>query len=178
MREVDFATIKLMVLDVDGVLTDGRITLTESGEEIKTFHARDGAGMKYWQRVGGSLAIITGRGSPAVIRRADEIGVSVVRLHAKVKLPVYHEVLAELGIPPEQTVVLGDDLTDLPILRCCGFSAAPQDAAEEVRQAVDYVCRTPGGRGCVREVVELICKRAGTWQQVLARYLPPEGQEP
>ncbi|MGB2822850.1 MAG: HAD family hydrolase [Phycisphaerae bacterium] len=178
MPETDFAKIELMVLDVDGVLTDGRITLTESGEEVKSFHVKDGAGMKYWQRAGGRMAIISGRGSPAVIRRADELGVSAVRLDAKVKLPVYEELLAELGVSPAETAVIGDDLTDLPLMRSCAFAAAPSDAVEEVRGAAHYVCRAAGGGGCVREVVEHILKKAGKWNEILARYLPVEGEQP
>lgn len=176
MAKIEYEKLELMVLDVDGVLTDGRITLAESGEEIKSFHARDGAGMKYWQRVGGRLAIITGRGSPAVTRRAEELGVAAVRLDAKVKLPVYREVLAELGVSEDRTVVIGDDLTDLPLLRSCAFSAAPVDAADEVRAAADYVCTARGGAGCVREVIEHVLKRAGKWERILARYLPQEDE--
>ncbi len=178
MRETDYARLRLLVLDVDGVLTDGRVVLTPAGEEIKAFHVRDGAGMKYWRRVGGKLAIISGRSSPAVRLRAEELGVDAVRLGAKVKLPVCREVIAQLGVSPRETAVMGDDLTDLPLFGHCGFSAAPADAVEEVRSAADYVARRPGGEGCVREVIELILKEAGTWAQVMARYLPAAEDQP
>ena len=177
MREIDYARLELLVLDVDGVLTDGQIMLTGSGDEVKSFDGKDGAGMKYWKRAGGRLAIITGRGSAAVTRRAQELDVDAVRLNAKVKLPAYEEVLAELGVPADRTVVMGDDLPDLPLLRRCAFSAAPADAVEEVRAAVDYVAAAPGGRGCVREVIERVLKQAGTWERILARYLPAEGEQ-
>jgi 3-deoxy-D-manno-octulosonate 8-phosphate phosphatase (KDO 8-P phosphatase) len=177
MREIDYARLELLVLDVDGVLTDGRIILTPSGEEIKAFHARDGAGMKYWRRAGGKLAILSGRASPVVRLRAEELGADAVRLDAKLKLPVYEELLAELGVGPDRTAVMGDDLTDLPLLRRSAFAVAPADAVEEVRAAADYVARAAGGQGCVREVIELILKRAGKWDQVLARYLPAEGHD-
>lgn len=174
MAEIDYARIALLVLDVDGVLTDGRIVLTAAGEEIKAFHARDGAGMKYFKRAGGKLAIISGRGSPAVLRRAEELGVDAVRLNAKRKLPVYREVLAELGMTADRTAVVGDDLTDLPLLRHCALPIAPADAVAEVRAAAAYVTAARGGAGCVREVVERILKKAGTWEGILARYLPAE----
>lgn len=177
MAEIDYAKIDTLVLDVDGVLTDGRITLTPAGEEIKTFHARDGAGMKYWRRAGGKLGIISGRASPAVLRRAEELGVDAVRLDAKDKLPVFEELLSELDTAADRTAVIGDDLTDIPMLRRCALPVATADAAEEVRRVAAYVTRTPGGRGCVREVVEWILKRAGKWQTILSRYFPP-GQEP
>jgi len=174
MSKIDYARIELLVLDVDGVLTDGRIVLTPAGEEIKAFHVRDGAGMKYWRRVGGKIALISGRGSPAVVRRAEELGVDAVRLNAKDKLPAYEGVLADLDATDDQVAVVGDDLTDLPMMRRCALPVATADAVEEVRAAAAYVTRARGGEGCVREVVELILKTAGRWGEVLARYLPAE----
>ena len=171
MGEIDYSRIELLVLDVDGVLTDGRIVLTPAGEEIKAFHVRDGAGMKYFKRAGGRLAIITGRGSPAVEARAAELDVDAVRLNAKIKLPAYEEVLAELGMSEQQTAVVGDDLTDLPLLRRCALPVAVGDAAAEVREAAAHVTRASGGAGAVREVVELILKRSGRWERIMARYL-------
>lgn len=177
MAETDFAKIDLLVLDVDGVLTDGRVTLTGEGDEIKSFHVRDGAGMKYWKRAGGKLAVITGRNSPAVTRRAKELDVDVVRMNAKIKLPVLEEILDELGVAAGRTAVMGDDLTDIPLMRHCGFSVAVADAAEEVRQRADYVTETPGGHGAVREVIELILKGSGRWEQIMARYIEGEGEQ-
>ncbi len=168
---VDFAAIKLLVLDVDGVLTDGRILLSPDGQEFKTFNVRDGAGMKYWKRAGGKLAIISGRGSPAVTHRAAELGVDAVHLNIKDKLPAYREVLDELGFTPQQTAVIGDDLTDLPLLRNCAFGVAVGDAAEELLAQAAYVTTLPGGAGCVRETIELMLKRSGRWDQIMARYL-------
>lgn len=171
---LDYGKIELLVLDVDGVLTDGRIVLTDAGEEIKAFHVRDGAGMKYWSRVGKKLAIISGRDSPAVRRRAEELGVHAVRLNAKDKLPACREVLEELGVAFEATAVVGDDLTDLPLLRRCGLPVAVADAAGEVREAAAYVTRCAGGAGAVREVIELILKGAGLWERILQRYRSAE----
>jgi len=174
MAEPDFQKIELLVLDVDGVLTDGRIMLTGDGDEIKAFHVRDGSGMKYWKRVGKKLAIISGRGSPAVTRRARELDVDLVRLNAKDKLPVYREVLSELGVEPDCVAGVGDDLTDIPILTHCALPIAVADAAEELKAVAAHVTETPGGAGAVREIVEWILKGAGLWPQILSRYLPEE----
>jgi len=171
MDECDLAKIELLVLDVDGVLTDGRITLTADGQEIKSFHVRDGSGMKYWKRMGKKLAIISGRGSDSVRRRAQELAVDVVRLNIKDKLPAYHEILRELKLTEPQTAVIGDDLTDLPMMRHCGYPVAVVDAVAEVKAVAAYVTRLGGGAGCVRETIERILKHSGQWQQVLARYL-------
>jgi 3-deoxy-D-manno-octulosonate 8-phosphate phosphatase (KDO 8-P phosphatase) len=168
----DLKDIELLVLDVDGVLTDGQIILTQRGEEAKAFHARDGVGMKYWRRVGGKLAIISGRSSEAVLHRAKELDVDVVRLVAKTKLPVYREVLASLGVDERRAAVVGDDLPDLPLMRHCGLAVAVADAVEEVRRAADYVTALPGGRGAVREAIEMILKGSGRWEAVRQRYSP------
>jgi 3-deoxy-D-manno-octulosonate 8-phosphate phosphatase (KDO 8-P phosphatase) len=176
MEEVDFSKIELLVLDVDGVLTDGRIVLTPSGDEIKSFHVRDGSGMKYWKRVGKKLAIISGRGSAAVNIRAKDLGVDRVALNAKDKLPAYEAILRELEVGPEGTAVIGDDLPDLPLLWRCAFPVAVADAPEEVRREVKYVTSAAGGAGAVREVIELVLKRTGQWASILSRYRCP-GQE-
>ncbi len=170
MVEVNFRKIDLLVMDVDGVLTDGRITYSDAGAELKSFHVRDGAGMKYWKRSGRKLAIITGRGGPAVQRRADELDVDAMRMNAKDKLPALLEVLEELSIPADRTAVIGDDLTDLPMLRRCALSVAVADAVAEVRQAVDCVTDLPGGAGAVRETIEYILKEANAWAGIMARY--------
>lgn len=172
MSEIDYKQLKLLVLDVDGVMTDGRIILSASGEETKFFCVKDGSGMKFWKRLGGTLAIITGRKSDIVANRAAELDVDEVRQNRKDKSPALREVFDATGIGPRQTAVVGDDLPDLPMMRVCAFSACPADAVEEVRQQADFVCRSAGGRGVVREVVEHILKRAGTWKKVMERYQP------
>jgi len=177
MPETDFTRLKLLVLDVDGVLTDGRIFLSSDGAETKVFDAKDGAGIKYWIRAGGKVAFISGRSSRAMLVRAEELGVQVVRTGAKQKLPVYREVLAELGCSADEAVVMGDDLPDLPLMLRCGFSAAPADAAPEVRHAAKYISTLPGGRGCVREVIELVLRKSGRWGDITSRYLSAEEPE-
>jgi 3-deoxy-D-manno-octulosonate 8-phosphate phosphatase (KDO 8-P phosphatase) len=176
MAPTDLPPIDLLVLDVDGVMTDGRVVLSDSGDEIKAFNVRDGAGMRYWKRAGKKLAIITGRSSAAVTRRAKELDVDAVRLNAKDKLPACEEVLRELGASWERTAVLGDDLPDLPLLLRCGFPVAVGDAVAEVKQRAAYVTRSAGGEGCVREVIEMLLKSAGLWDGIMARYLPREGE--
>jgi len=171
MATVDFQKIDLLVLDVDGVMTDGKIILTPSGEEIKEFHVRDGSGIRHWRRAGKKLAIITGRGSDAVRRRAEELDADAVRLKAKDKLQAYQEVLTALGISADRTAVVGDDLMDLPLMARCALPVAVADAVEEVRRAAAYVTVARGGRGAVREVVELILRKALLWDAVIARYL-------
>ncbi len=170
MPEINYSEIELLVLDVDGVLTDGHIVLTPAGEEIKSFHVRDGSGMKYWKRAGGKLAIISGRGSYAVVRRAQDLEVDAVRVNAKDKLPAYREILAELNVPASRTAVMGDDLPDLPLLMHCALPIAVADAVSEVRSAAAYVTQLPGGHGCVREVIDMILQRSGKWDGILARY--------
>ncbi|MBS3735008.1 MAG: HAD hydrolase family protein [Phycisphaerae bacterium] len=172
MSATDPADITVLVLDVDGVLTDGRVTYTAGGDELHAFSARDGAGMKYWKRAGGRLALISGRGSPAVERRAAELDVDAVRLQAKDKDAAFEEVLCELDVPAERVAVVCDDLTDIPMLRRCGYPVAVADAVEEVRSRAAYVTRACGGDGCVREVIELLLKASGRWGRILERYLP------
>ncbi len=170
MLPIDARRIRLLVLDVDGVLSDGRVLLGPDGQEIKAFHVRDGTGMKYWKRAGNLLAVISGRTSPAVLHRARELDVDIVKQDAKDKLPAYRAVLEELKVGEDQTAVVGDDLPDLPLLAHCALPVAVADAAEEVRTAAAIVTKSPGGAGAVREIVEMILKEAGTWEGILARY--------
>ena len=165
------ANIELLVLDVDGVLTSGEVILDDDGREMKRFHVLDGAGIKYFQRVGRKVAIITGRRCRAVEIRAEELGIDIVVQDAKDKLPAYLEILDKLHLPPEQAAVMGDDLTDLPMMRHCGLAIAPANAVETVRDAADLVTKASGGRGAVREAVEILLKSAGLWEQILARYV-------
>jgi 3-deoxy-D-manno-octulosonate 8-phosphate phosphatase (KDO 8-P phosphatase) len=177
MLPIDAKRIKLLVLDVDGVLSDGRVLLGPDGQEVKAFHVRDGTGMKYWKRAGGLLAIISGRSSPAVLHRARELDVDVVKQDAKAKLPAYRSVLEELGVGQDQTAVVGDDLPDLPLMAHCALPVAVADACPEVRAAAAVVTSSPGGQGAVRELVEMILKEAGAWETILARYREPEREQ-
>lgn len=162
--------IRLLVLDVDGVLTDGRIIYDSAGAETKVFHAADGQGLKYWLRAGHQAAILSGREGEAVQRRADELGIELVRMGAKDKLPAFEELLQQAGCSAEETACMGDDLVDLPVLARAGFAVAVPAAPDEVRRVAHYVTRAPGGAGAVREVIELVLKYQDRWADVTRRY--------
>jgi len=164
------ARIDLLVLDVDGVMTDGKIILTPGGEEIKEFHCRDGAGMKYWRQAGKKLALISGRGSPAVSRRAADLGVDACHTMAADKLPALRSVWADLGVAADRTAVIGDDLPDLPLLRACALPIAVADAVAELHAAAAYVTKLPGGQGAVREAIEMILRPTGQWARIVEHY--------
>jgi len=170
MATVEAANIDLLVLDVDGVLTDGRITYDDTGRETKSFCVTDGSGLKYWHRSGKQSAIITGRESEAVARRAAELGVTAVRQKALDKLPALEEVLQQLGIAPERAAYMGDDLPDLPAMRAVGLKIAVPDAAEEVRQIADWISPVGGGRGAVRWAIERLLRESDLWPAVMRRY--------
>jgi 3-deoxy-D-manno-octulosonate 8-phosphate phosphatase (KDO 8-P phosphatase) len=159
--------VELLVLDVDGVLTDGRITYTAEGVEIKSFHVRDGSALAYWQRQGRTVAIVSGRTSKAVDVRAAELGVTHVRQGVADKRLALRTILGATSLRPEQVCAVGDDLPDLPVLRACGLAVAVADACAEARAAAHYVTRAPGGRGAVREVVELILRAQGRWDAIV-----------
>jgi 3-deoxy-D-manno-octulosonate 8-phosphate phosphatase (KDO 8-P phosphatase) len=164
------ARIEMLVLDVDGVLTDGRIVYTDQGEEIKAFHVRDGSGLKIWTTLAKHAGIITGRRSPIVERRAKELGIASVIQGADDKLTALVQMSARLGVPLDHVAVIGDDIVDVPMLRACGFAIAVADACAEAKEDADYITQTAGGRGAVREVIELILRGQGRWQEIVARY--------
>ncbi len=161
------AKIQLLLLDVDGVLTDGSIYYTNDRIEIKRFHVRDGSGLKFWHLAGKRSAIISGRTSAAVELRAAELGISTVLQGRGEKLPAFEMVLRETGLQSEQVCAVGDDLPDLPVLRSAGLAVAVSDACQEVREAADIVTSTPGGRGAVREAIEWLLKLQGLWSSVV-----------
>lgn len=162
--------IKLLVMDVDGVLTDGRLVYGPSGEEQMVFHVQDGHGLKLALHCGLSLAIITGRASAMVMRRARELGIEEIHQKVRDKLPVFRDLLARKGLTPAQVAAMGDDITDLPLLLRAGLAITVPDGVEEVRMAAHYVTRRPGGRGAVREAVELLLRAQGHWPAVMERY--------
>lgn len=162
--------IKLLILDVDGVLTDGRIILDNDGNEIKAFHVRDGHGLKMLQREGIEVAFITGRDSRVVARRAAELGVTEVHQGSKQKTGPFKEVLEKFGVTAEETAYMGDDIVDLPVMVRAGLSVAPADAEEEARKHALLVTRNPAGRGAVREVTDLLLKARGKWDEIIKGY--------
>ncbi|MEJ2201996.1 MAG: HAD-IIIA family hydrolase [Desulfuromonadaceae bacterium] len=170
MKPLALAQIKLLLLDVDGVLTDGRISYDNDGLESKSFDVKDGHGLKLVQRAGIRVGIITGRSSEVVAVRAKELGIDLVYQGAKDKLIPYLELLQTLGLADEEVAYVGDDLVDLPLLRRVGFAATVADAVDDVKPWVDYVARRPGGRGAVREICDFLLKNSGAWSRVTARY--------
>ena len=162
--------IDLLVLDVDGVMTDGRIVYDSRGMEVKAFHVRDGQGVRYWLRAGHEAAILSSRESPILRHRAEELGIAAVYEGAKDKLPVFEKILKRFRRKAGNVCFIGDDLPDLPILARAGFAVAPADAVAEVRRIAHYVARSSGGAGAVRETVELILKYQDRWAGVTARY--------
>jgi 3-deoxy-D-manno-octulosonate 8-phosphate phosphatase (KDO 8-P phosphatase) len=165
------ATVKLLLLDVDGVLTDGRVTYTDAGDEVKRFHVRDGSGLKIWQSLGLRAAVLSGRASRAVERRATELGLAPVIQGRSDKLPAFRDLLAALELRPEQVCAVGDDLPDLPVLVRCGLSVAVADACPEVRAAAHWTTPAAGGAGAVREAIEWVLKLRGEWDGVVRGFL-------
>ncbi len=162
--------IRWIILDVDGVMTDGGITYNSEGLETKTFHVRDGHGIKMAQRVGLSFALITGRSSQIVEIRAKELGIEEVHQGAKRKIEAYEELIKRLKLSDQEFAYVGDDLIDLPLFRRVGLSAAVADADPETREQADLVLSHPGGRGAVREFIEIILKAQDKWKEVTERY--------
>jgi YrbI family 3-deoxy-D-manno-octulosonate 8-phosphate phosphatase len=155
--------IELLLLDVDGVLSDGAITYAADGHEIKSFFVRDGSAIKLWQQRGKQLAILSGRTSRCTAIRAAELGIELVFQSGPDKLPGLHEALSRTDLQPEQAGFVGDDLPDVPILHNCGLAVAVPNACPEVLRAAHFVTQAPGGRGAVREVVELLLRCQGLW---------------
>ncbi len=156
--------------DVDGVLTSGGITYDNQGIETKTFHVRDGLGIKLWQKVGYHFGIITARSSHIVKIRMNELGIETVRQGATNKLEVAQKLVAETGIPLSEICYIGDDLSDLPLLTKVGLAATVADGVDEVKAACQIVTKAKGGKGAIRELVETILKKQQHWSEILQGY--------
>lgn len=162
--------IRLMGFDIDGVMTDGRLYFSPAGDEMKAFFSRDGLGLKMLAKSGVKLAIITGRNSPIVTKRAENLGITRVYQGIVDKRAAMADLLAREGLDFSQAGYMGDDVVDLSVMTACGFSATVPDCHALVRQQADYVTRAAAGAGAVREVCELILQTQGNWQQALAVY--------
>ena len=162
--------VRLLILDVDGVLTDGSIIYSEGGGEIKRFDVRDGHGIKLLMRGGIGVAVVTARESRVVAMRARDLGIEMLYQGRRDKLACFSEILGRTGLGPSEAAFMGDDLVDLPVLRRAGLSLSVPGAVEEVRASVDYVTGAEGGRGAVREVCEMILRVQGLWEGVVRRY--------
>ena len=167
--------IKLLLMDVDGVLTDGRFFYVPSTRgrliETKMFHSRDGLGFRLAHQAGLKTGFISGRRSPTVEHRAKELGVHYLKQHAREKLAPYQEILREARLKDEEVCYVGDDIVDLPLLTRVGLAVGVGNSHKLLRRYVHYVTKQPGGRGAVREVIELILSAQGKWEAVLKHYL-------
>jgi len=162
--------IKLLLMDCDGVLTDGRLELLENGDEQKTFHARDGQGISLFHRAGLKTGIISGRTSSAVERRAQDLGMAYVRQYARDKIEALDEILALAKVSVHECAYIGDDLADIPVMRRVELAVAVGDAVAETKQAAHFVTEQKGGHGAVREVTELILKAQGRWEGLMKQF--------
>lgn len=164
--------LRLLILDVDGVLTDGRITMAESGDLIKAFHTLDGGAIRLWTESGRRVALLSARRSPAVERRAAELGVELIEQGFDAKLIGYEAILGRAGVGDGAACYMGDDFLDIPPMRRCGYPVAVANAAAEVKRIAAYVTERPGGAGAVRQVVRHLLSRTGEWQALVAKYGP------
>ncbi|MCX7816494.1 MAG: HAD-IIIA family hydrolase [Syntrophales bacterium] len=162
--------VRVLMLDVDGVLTDGRIVMNDRGEELKFFDVRDGHGIKMLIRHGIEVIFVTGREAPVVEHRAKDLGVKEVYQKVWDKLKVFEEILKDKGLAGDQVAFVGDDIVDVPVLRRVGFAVAVRDAQHEVKNVAHYITKKRGGRGAVREVCEMILKAQGYWAGIEKKY--------
>ena len=162
--------VRLVIFDVDGVLTDGRLWYGPKGDVMKVFHAFDGHGIKLLQYAGLVTAILSGRRSPAVTARAKELGIKHVLQGIDDKLAAFQKLLRKIRIKADDAAYMGDDLVDLPVLKRCGFACAPREAPEDVRHAAHFIPMAPAGHGAAREVCEFILEAQGKLGRVLARF--------
>lgn len=164
--------IRLLLFDVDGVLTDGLVIVHTDGSESKGFHIRDGAAMVWAHRAGLTVGLLSARSSGATAQRAAQLGVRLVVQGVASKLDAYERIIRDAGLTDEAVAYMGDDLLDLPVLARAGLSAAPADGAAEVRDSVDWVSAHGGGRGAARELIELVLRAQQRWDSVLKEYTP------
>jgi 3-deoxy-D-manno-octulosonate 8-phosphate phosphatase (KDO 8-P phosphatase) len=167
------ARIELLLMDVDGTMTDGGVTLLSQTDgtalEIKTFDAHDGQGLTLAQTAGLRTGCITGRESAALLRRAHEMKMEFIYMKQPLKMPAYEEILRKAGVSDSAVAYIGDDLPDIPLMRRVGLAVAVGDAVPEVKEAAHYTTRTLAGHGAVREAVELILKSKGCWKEMIDR---------
>ena len=172
------ARVRLILFDVDGVLTDGKVLLHADGTESKVFDIKDGTGIVWAQRLGLTVGFLSARSSAATSQRAAQLGITLVHQGVASKLDTYDQIADSLMLDDDEIAFMGDDILDLPVLSRVGLAAAPADAAEDVRSRVHWVAQASGGAGAARELIELILRAQGLWDSVLAAYLTaPQGQQ-
>lgn len=162
--------IRLLLSDIDGVMTDGGVVFDNEGVETKVFNIRDGLGIRLWQKAGHDFGIVTGRTSGIVQRRAVELDIELVRQGVKEKLPVVHQIIESRSLEPTQVAYIGDDLPDLSTVKFVGLGIAVADACPELSDAADHVTTFNGGHGAVREAIELILKHQGRWPEMIEKF--------
>jgi 3-deoxy-D-manno-octulosonate 8-phosphate phosphatase (KDO 8-P phosphatase) len=162
--------IKLLLMDVDGVLTPGYMVVEDSGRQVKIFDVQDGFGIMLWHKAGLKSAIITSGKTPAITRRAGMLNIDRVYQNVKDKLDFYHKLKKEFGLRDDQVCFIGDDLIDLPVLKRAGFSCSVNDSHNAIQPYVHYRCKSKGGRGAVREVIDIILKSKRLWSKVTKDY--------
>ena len=170
--ETKASRIRLLLFDVDGVLTTGEVVMHADGSESKGFHIRDGAGIVWAQRAGLTVGLLSARSSGATAHRAAQLAIRIVEQGVRSKLATYEQIVRDARVEDAEVAYMGDDLLDLQVLGRVGLSAAPADAAPEVRERVDWVSSCGGGRGAARELVELILRAQQRWDDVLRQHLP------
>jgi 3-deoxy-D-manno-octulosonate 8-phosphate phosphatase (KDO 8-P phosphatase) len=168
--------LRLLLFDVDGVMTDGRILLHADGSESKQYHIRDGTGLVLARRSGLLTGLLSARSSASTLERARQLSIPIVRQGASNKLTVYDEILAEHGLADHEVAFMGDDVQDLPVLTRVGLSCAPADAVPEVRARVRWISTLGGGTGAVRELIEMVLRAQGTWDGLVNAFLPEEAR--
>jgi len=169
-RAVDFSSVRLLLLDVDGVLTPGDVIYNDNGIQIKTFHVRDGLGIRMLMDAGIRVGIITGRKSMALVHRCENLGIDLLYQGVKDKTLVLKEILEKTGVPARETAYIGDDLPDLAVMRRVGIPIAVADSCEEILDCASHMTTRKGGQGAVREICEVILKAKGSWLEVIKRF--------
>ena len=162
-----FRKVKILITDVDGVLTDGKIIYDKNDNELKFFNVKDGFGLHLLHKAGIKTAIITGRESPIVVRRAQELQFTRIYQNVRNKAKIFYSLIDDLGLSPEETCYVGDDIPDLPVIKLAGVGVAVADAVDEIREIADYTCKAKGGQGAIREVAEQILKDQRIWDSLI-----------
>jgi 3-deoxy-D-manno-octulosonate 8-phosphate phosphatase (KDO 8-P phosphatase) len=171
------ARVRLILFDVDGVLTDGTLLLHADGSESKVFDIKDGTGIVWAQRLGLTVGLLSARSSAATAQRANQLGITLVHQGVANKLEAYEQIADSLMLDDDEIAYMGDDILDLPVLTRVGLATAPADATDDVRSRVHWVAKANGGAGAARELIELVLRAQGLWASVLATYLTAgEGQ--
>lgn len=168
--EFSLTPIRLLILDVDGVMTAGSLPYEAAGNIEKVFYVQDGGAIRNWQRMGGQTAIISGRTSPAVTTRAKDLGVTHLYMKVEDKLPVFESLTKETGIAPGESAFMGDDLLDLVPMQRCGYPIAPANAVALVKRAARYITRRSGGAGAVNEAIERLMRHNGWWSNLTRQW--------